>query len=360
MPFDIPSLQTLITRSTADVNSRFGGTYNRLRRSVLAVLARVLAGLANGLYGYLGWISEQILPDTMDETRLKRFGAFYGVPYLSAAKAVGPVSVTGVNGSVVPEGALYQALDGTEYVTVSSGLIVGGVAQVDMEAMAFGAAANAQEGAVLTIVSPIPGVSPDAHVASGGIAGGSDGMSIEAYRVRVLERTGRYITGANAAVYEKWAKEVPGVTRAWVYENTPHAGAVTVLFVCENALDIIPDAAMIAAVSAYLEEHAEPDTGELVGRGVNVELVVDGPVAHPVNFTILPNPNTPAVRAAIQAELTDMIRRDSAPGADILISHIREAISIAAGETDYTLTAPTGNVAVADGDIAVMGTITWT
>ena len=44
----------------------------------------------------------------------------------------------------------------------------------------------------------------------------------------------------------------------------------------------------------------------------------------------------------------------------ILISKIREAVSVAAGETDNTVTVPAADVTHTAGQIATFGTITWT
>jgi uncharacterized phage protein gp47/JayE len=360
MAFDRPDLQTLISRTVTDINSRFDGTYNALRRKATSVFARVLAGMAHGLYGYVDWAARQILPDTQDDDQLLRYGAMMGVTRKAEGKAAGNLTVTGTNDAVIDAGTLWQRADGVEYVATAGATIASGSATVPVQAVLAGSGGNADAADALALVSPIAGVNAAAVVAAGGLTGGQDAEAIDLYRQRVLERTATYYSGANAAIYIKWAKEITGVTRAWCYENTPADGSVTVLFVCDEQVGgIVPDAPKIAAVEDYLEEHTDPVTGQIVGRAVNVTLVVDAPATQAVNFTILPNPNTATVREAIEAELTDMIRRDSSPGGDILLSHIREAISVAAGETDYVLTAPAANISVADGTIAIMGTITW-
>lgn len=359
MPFDRPDLQTLITRITADMTSRFPG-YNRMRRAVIAVFARVLAGIAHGLYGYIDYLSRQIMPDTMDDDLLLRYGAIMGVSYPVSAKAAGSITVTGTDGAVIPVDTVWQDEGGKEYVVTAETTITGGTASVPVSAVEYGSDGNALAATVLTIVSPISGVVADAVVAAPGITGGVDAMDIEAYRSRVLTRTATSFTGANAAIYEAWSKEVSGVTRAWVYENTPVAGSVTVLFVCDDqAGSIIPDAGVVSTVSDYLEEHTDPFTGQLVGRAVNATLIVAGPTAHEVDFTILPTPNTAESRAAISASITDYLRREAIPGEDLYLSRIRNAISTADGVTDYILTAPSSNVSISDGEIAVLGDITW-
>jgi len=360
MPFDRPDLQTLISRTVADINSRFDGTYNALRRRVTTVFARVLAGLAHGLYGFVDWASRQILPDTQDETMLLRYGAMLGVVRKQEAYAAGNLTAAGVDGSVITVGTLWQRADGAEFTTLAEATIAAGSATVSVRAVLAGTDANTAAAAAVSLVSPVSGVTAAAVVAAGGITGGLDAEDIEDYRQRVLARTATYFTGSNAAIYTQWAKEVAGITRAWTYEATPAAGSVTVLCVCDDQeSSIIPDAAKITEVEEYLEEHTDPVSGQLVGRAVNVTLVVAGPAVEAIDFTILPAPNTAAVRAAITAELTDLLRREAVPGGTILLSHIREAISLAAGETDYVLTAPAADVTNVGGTIAIMGTITW-
>jgi uncharacterized phage protein gp47/JayE len=43
----------------------------------------------------------------------------------------------------------------------------------------------------------------------------------------------------------------------------------------------------------------------------------------------------------------------------VLLSHLRAAISAAAGVTDFTMTVPAADVTHTTGHLAIMGTITW-
>jgi uncharacterized phage protein gp47/JayE len=65
------------------------------------------------------------------------------------------------------------------------------------------------------------------------------------------------------------------------------------------------------------------------------------------------------VQAAVQAELQDLLLREAKPGGTILLSHIRAAISAAAGETDYVLASPAADVTNTAGNMSTMGSITW-
>jgi uncharacterized phage protein gp47/JayE len=71
------------------------------------------------------------------------------------------------------------------------------------------------------------------------------------------------------------------------------------------------------------------------------------------------SPNTAAVQNAVRAEVGDLIDRDSEPGGVILISRLREAVSLAAGEDNNRIDAPTADVTHAAGHMAVSGTFTF-
>jgi len=86
---------------------------------------------------------------------------------------------------------------------------------------------------------------------------------------------------------------------------------------------------------------------------------VVAPVPLVQNFTIAASPNTPEVKAAIEAELQELYRREAVPGGTMLLSHQREAISSAAGETDHVMTVPAANQAHSAGQFPTLGVITW-
>jgi uncharacterized phage protein gp47/JayE len=92
---------------------------------------------------------------------------------------------------------------------------------------------------------------------------------------------------------------------------------------------------------------------------VTGETIVVAPTASPLDFNITLAPDTVEVRNAVQAELVDLVAREAEPGGTILWSHLNEAISIAAGETDHVLNSPAANVVEATGAITTMGVITW-
>jgi uncharacterized phage protein gp47/JayE len=350
MPFSRPTIQELIARNEAEFDSRFPGGDARLRNSNLNVLARVNAGGVHGLHGHLDWIALQLMIDTAEAEHLARHASIWGVSRIAATFAIGAVTVTGKNGAFVPAGTTLRRGDGIEYTTNADATIVGGTAQANVTASLAGASGNAAVGVSLAFVSPIAGVNGQVTVSAGGLTAGVDEEDDDSLRSRLLDRIQAPPHGGNAHDYEAWAREVAGVTRAWVYPGELGLGTVTVRFVMDDKVGtIIPSGAEVAAVQAYIDAR----------RPVTAQVTVVEPVAVPLDLTIQLTPGTQAVRDAVTAELADLLRRDAAPGATILVSRIREAVSVAAGETDNVVTVPAANVAHATGQIAVLGVITW-
>jgi len=349
MAFNRPTLLQLIERIQADIESRLPGSDPRLRRSVLGVLARALAGATHGLHGHLDWVSRQVVPDTAEAEILDRWADWWGLARKPAVGATGNVALSGATGSVVPAGTLLQRADGVEYATDAEVTLVAGAATAAVTATTAGQDTSAVEGVSLSLVSPVAGVQSGATVAAGGLTGGADEEADEALRERLRLRVQAAPHGGAAHDYVAWALEVSGVTRAWVYPAELGLGTVSVRFVRDDDDDLIPDAAEVQAVQDYIDAL----------RPVTADVTVVAPTPAPLDMTIQLTPNTATVREAVTANIEDLLRREAEPGGTILISHVREAISLAAGETDHVLVAPAADVAAATGEIHVLGTLTW-
>lgn len=349
MPFARPTLLELIERAASDLETQLPGTDARLRRSNLGVLTRVHAGALHGLYGYLDYLARQLMPDTAEAAYLERFVARYGLARTPAAYAGGNITITGLTGAVVPAGTPVQRSDGVAYFTTADAVLASGTATAAVVAAEPGAAGNATAGTGMTLTEPVGGVESAAVVAAGGLVSGADAETDDALRGRLLARIQAPPNGGAASDYIAWALEVPGVTRAWVYPLELGVGTVVVRFVRDNDVSFIPDGGEVAAVQAYIDSV----------RPVCAQVTVAAPTAVPLAMTIALTPDTTAVRAEVTAELTDLLRREASPGGTILLSHLRQAISTAAGETNHVLSVPSADVTHTSAQIAVLGTITW-
>lgn len=345
-----PPLAEIVERVRTDVLSRLS-TDDVLRRADAEVYARVMGGVAHGLYGFIDWLSGQVIYDTAEVEYLERWCSIWGVARKVAAAATGTVTFVVQAGSVIASGTLVQALDGVQYQTTADATVVGTSATAPLIAVVAAAAGNRAAGQSLSLVSPVIGVQPTAT--AGLLSGGADVETDDALRSRLLARIQQPPQGGASADYIAWALGVSGVTRAWVYPQELGVGTVTVRFVRDldgTGAAVIPDSTEVASVQAYIDAR----------RPVTAQVTVVAPVAVPLNFTISGlTPATAAVQTAVQTELQDLLLRESTPGGTLLLSHIRAAISAASGETDYSLTSPAANVTNTVGNMTTMGTITW-
>jgi uncharacterized phage protein gp47/JayE len=346
MSFSRPSLLDLINRTRDDIVSRLPNA-DLLRRADGEVYARILAGASHALYGYIDWLSRQLIYDTAEIEMLERWASIWGITRKPASAATGTITFTGTSGITVPSGTQLSAYDGQLYATIANVTLASGVAVATVNAVTAGAAGNRTTGQTLNLQTPIAGV--NAGAAAGTLSGGADIETDDALRGRLLARIKQPPHGGAKHDYAAWALEISGVTRAWVYGNELGAGTVTVRFVRDLDASIIPDAGEVAAVQAYIDNL----------RPVTAAVTVVAPVAVPLNFTITVTPNTTAVKDAVTAELASLISKEAEPGGTLYLSHIRAAISAASGENNYVMTAPSADVVNTTGNITTMGTITW-
>lgn len=345
MPFETPSLPALISTEQAAL----AGT-SALLRSDAEVLARVLAAASYGRYGHQSYIADQILPDTADEDTLRRMAtARLKRDRLPAVAAAGTAAFTGGSGAVIDVDVLLQRDDGVQFRVATAATLVAGSASIALEAVTPGQLGNTEAGAVLRLVSPVLGVNDAATVEAPGLQGGTEQESIEALRARVIRSYRVVPHGGSSSDYETWALEVPGVTRVWVVRHWLGPGTVGVFFVRDNDVDPIPTAEACAVVQAYIEQE----------RPVTAEVYVLPPVEKPVQYQIKVTPDSSAVRRAVEAELIDLHNRESTLGAELLLTHIREAISSATGERDHALLSPTANVTAAANQLLTYGGVLW-
>lgn len=350
MAFTVPTFQAILARIKADFRAVLG--VDPQAATIEYALVRAEAAQSKGQYSYGSYIKAQSFPDTADEAHFWRWAAVWGVYQLPATPWTGTYRFSGTNGTPIPIATELSRADGQLYVTGNAATIASEIADVTITSKLGyeGTAGNNDPGQPLTLSTPIAGVDSEGVVVSTSI----DGADVETQAqglTRLLGVIQTTASGGGIGDYVAWAREVPGVTRAW--EDALGAGAVAVAFVRDNdgpGVAILPDPAEAEQVRAHVQSKA-PIT-------VTVSITTLTPVLVP--FTLAVVPNTPDVQAAVELELADFFLREAYPGATLDISRIHAAISAAAGETSHTLTSPIGNIATAQNEMAVLGTVTFT
>ncbi len=351
MSFTRPSLLEIVTRVSADFVSRLELEGAVLLRSMINILSRVIAGASHMLHGHLDWVVRQIFPDLSDEAQLLRQCSLYGITKTPPSFALGTAGITGTGTPTVTAGSVLRRADGAEYTVDADVTITAGVGVLALTAKVAGTDGTLAAGVVLAFESPITGVDSTALVTASTVDG-SDQERTSAVRLRLLDRMAEATHGGNNADYVAWAKEVAGVTRVWVTRLELGPGTVAVRFVRDldgTGAAIIPGGGEVATVQAHLDVQAP----------AHATVTVIAPADAPIAYTIAVVPNTAEVKAAVAAELADLLRRTSSPGSTTLLSAQRTAIGSAAGLTDYTLTTPSADVTHTTNQLPSLGTITW-
>ncbi len=351
MPIIRPGLSTLQARIQADMRARIEGAQPALRRSALGIIATAIAAAVHGLYGYIQQLSTQAVPYTATDADLERWASLWGVGRRSPTITTGTIVITGDAGATVPAETALQSPSGTEYRTTAA-VVIGGGGSVPAAIIAqvTGSIGNQPAGVVLSFVSPALGVNALASVDANGLNGGADREDDESLRARLMARISNPPHGGNAEDYRRWALDVPGITRAWVFPLYLGAGNVRVYVADDFYVGAtLASAGTVATAQAYLDGV----------RPVTADVDVVAPNRQPVNIRVTLGPDTPANRAAVTAALADLFLREAAPEGTIPRTHIAQAISDAAGEYDHNLILPAANVTAGAGAILTLGTLTW-
>jgi uncharacterized phage protein gp47/JayE len=373
--FAIPSLKDLVERARQSFRVNLPGSDAWLWPNNINPTAKVFGGLIHEVFGFADYIQKQKFALTADSENLDLHGAEFGLARKPTAPAQGNVDIVVASASSILVGGVLRRADGIEYLATAGGAIGGpGTLTVQVTAATDGKITNALGGAPLEIVSGFTG-DPDAlaQVASGGIVAGFDVEDDESFRARILFRKRNPPHGGSAADYVYWAGEVSGVSSNGahpdVFVDRLWSGPGTVRIfplMFDLYANGIPQPADVVRVSDHIE----------TVRPAGAKVTVQAPAAVPINITIVGiEPNTPAVQEAVLTELRSAFRRNArVAGTDLDIgnmdylakpttfsrSWIWQAVANASGERRHKITAPADDVPLASGQMATLGTVTFT
>jgi uncharacterized phage protein gp47/JayE len=355
MPWETPSLRDVRRLSRDYVAAYLPGADASVGNSVMRVLLDDNGGLAHLNLRYLDWQALQLLPDTAETEFLDRHGQIWLGGRKAATFAAGYATATGIVGTILPKSTRLQGGNGVPYETLAQITIGAGPTQINIRALTPGIGGNLDAGSKLGFTTAIPGVDGTATVLS--ITGGVNQEDDDSLRDRVLFRIRRPPMGGSADDYVRWARSVPGVTRAWAAPLEMGVGTVTTRFMMDDlradpdpTIDGFPLPQDVAQVQAYLD----------TVRPVAVkDIFVAAPIPFEIDFTItMLEDDSTATQAAINASVKQMLKERAVPGQQIWKSWITEAVSQAVGEdhheNDFVTTAMPSN-----GHLAVIGTITF-
>lgn len=349
MPFKRPSRDDLIAEVQADMQRHLGIT-SVLKGGNVEAIGKAVAGARHLLHAHLDFNERQLFPHLASSEALDQWADLYGLARWSAQRATGHAAVQGDPGTVVPLGTKLSRADQVRYeTTIESVVSDTGSVSLPVRALQGGAAGNAASGTALQLENSLAGVSGPATVEEPGLQDGSDLETDEQLRVRLVERIQSPPMGGSQSDFVSWAKEVPGVTRAWCIPNWQTVNKVLVQFATDGNASPIPTAEKVAEVDALLQAR----------RPVGATLIVQAPTALAANFTVRLLPDTDDIRDSVTNALKDLLLVRAEPGGTISLRHMGEAISTAPLEVDHLLEAPAEALTAALTELPVFGSVTF-
>ena len=253
---------------------------------------------------------------------------------------------TGIDGTIIPKGTiLVKGTTGIEYeVTTDTGILYG-TAIVPVKAKETGESSNIPYDVVTTLsfATPLAPVSETLIIIDPGIGGGYEQEGVEAWRSRIIQRIQNPPLGGNAADYFRWANEVSGVEKAWVFPTLYGAG--TVIVVTKPA-----DGVLAQTVQTHI------DTVKPLTANDQIDQYVFPIVNTAIDMTIAISPYNLSTEDAVRSGIVQFFSDEGIPGGKVLISHLNATI-VSTGIYDYTLTSMIykGTLVPVDSDLQMNG-----
>ncbi len=360
MPWTTPALKEVRSIVRDQIRGSLPGADASIPNSVLRVVSDNQAALCHLVLQYIDWLALQLLPDTAETEWLDRHGDIWLINSDGttgrklATLSEGTAAFVGTQGGVIVP--VHTRLEHTqvgfettqEAVTANNAVPV----EIPIRALDAGTIGNLLPGDTLTLSQFLPGV--DSNVSVITLDGGTDTENDDDLRVRVLERIRQPPQGGAAHDYVRWAKAVPGVTRAWCTPNEMGIGTVTVrILMDELRADDVgwPREEDLVKVTAYLDT-VRPVAVKDFWVLAPIKQFIDVPIGNLV-------PDNIEVRAAIEISIQEMLYNLAAPGQTIFAVWKAHAIMNTANVVSFDLLNWDDDVMESPGHMAVLGDILY-
>ncbi len=377
----------------AQIEAEISQAIPLLPKSPIRIFARVLAGVFILLYKYAAFQFLQLFVAyaTINETEvagkkirpLVEIGRMIGVGDPQAAtraELVLDVTVQTEVGGLDAFSQLVRTETGIVYTTIEPVDLDAPTIQVTVRASSdpdggngAGTIGNLEAGDIVSFAKPIPNVARDAVVVSVSVAG-ADAEDPEVYRRRIQRHLQARPQGGAYADYRLWAEEVEGIVAVYPYTGTL-PGEVDVY--CEaspsssGSEDGVPTSEQLTAVYDIIQlNEAGKATRRPIGAAVNTLPIFRSAFA--VEITGL-TPDTPDTRSAIVDAMDEFLRtrRPFILGLSVLPREDRITQALLGGIVSEIAAADGASVTgvevtpgpsstLAHGELAKLGTVTWT
>jgi uncharacterized phage protein gp47/JayE len=291
--------------------------------------------------------------DTTEGIYLDLRAGEFGLTRKDAVKAQGSVTLTGPTGTIVPAGTRMQTASGIFFVTLTDATLTNGTATVTAAAEVGGIDGNVAAGAInalapgdlygiVTVTNPQP------------FDGGADVEDDAALLARLKDYVQKPSTSGNANDYRNWALEISGVGDAKVYPVWNGGGTVKVVLL--DTEKTAPAQTVIDDVTAHIEANRP------IGATVTVVGATEVPINVSATLTLADGKTTADATTEFTVLMTNYLKSLAFTDPIVRYSQIAANILDADSVLDYsnlTVNGGTANITIADGSVAVLGSVTF-
>ena len=279
-------------------------------------------------------------------TRLDEFGAVFGVERKASGIAKGRITFTAALAQTIPAGTAVSTEDGLGYTTDERVDVSGAEASIFITATREGEAYNLENNTILIMVTDEETISGLSEL----VSGGSDIEDDESYRTRIKLNLRNPPSGGTESDWIRWTLDFPDKTVGTVTATKTGTAEVTIYPTIIDNENNLPTTTDVSNITAYLENFRPIGTELIVKKAAAVEVAV--------TFTEL-SVNDNVVQASVRAALIELFNDRAKVGQTFRLSWITEAIGNVIGENYHLLSAPTTDIAITAGQLAVLGDITF-
>ena len=277
-----PSTKDINDNIIAQLQASLNQTIPLLPKAFLRVFSKVFAAVYITIYKYAGFmfLQEFIQTATDDETEINgqivKPLTFWGrlilnedrTPAIQAELTI-DIIVTNQVGNLNSGSQLIGETNGITYLTLTTIALDAPTKQVDVRAASdqaggngAGAIGNLADGSTISFANPLPNVARDASVNTT-VTVGVDAETVDAYRLRIINRFQQRPQGGAFADYVTWGLPAIGIVNIFPYTSD-----------CPGQVDVYCEA------NTVIDPDGIPTTGQLQAVKDLIELDVSGLATH--------------------------------------------------------------------------------
>ncbi len=273
----------------------------------------------------------------------------YGITRKSGTKSTAAITLSGTDGTVIPEGKVFQTADGLQFVNDMEVTIIDGTANSTVTAVEIGEEYNVDAGTITLQIVSLSGLTAVTNEqATGGTAPETDAALV----ARLYDFLQNTATSGNTSHYRQWALSVDGVGAAKVTPLWNGAGTVKVLVVGSDNQPV--DSTIVDACAAHIKDNrpigAEVTVISASGLSINIATTI----------SIDSSTNVEAVQTEFSNTLDTYLKSIAFSQYTLVYNRIAYMLLDIDGVIDYsllTINEGTENITIDDDEVPVVGTI---